>query len=113
METKVEYKTEQVEEQEQKAPSLEDLMDDYEYLCWELAEDLQRLADLKAQIVERVKARGETVEHGNVKATYRQGYTRTTWDNKALDGFAAAHPEILPFRKETMTGPSVSIKLVN
>jgi hypothetical protein len=35
---------------------------------------------------------------------------RTTWDNKSLEGYAAAHPEILAFRK--IGEPSVSIKKV-
>ena len=28
--------------------------------------------------------------------------TRNSWDGKSLDGYATAHPEILPFKKETV-----------
>lgn len=106
METKTGYQTEQAE------PTLEQLMDWYNLVYQEIRPLDEELKRLKAAIVSRVKVMGETVEHGNVKATYRGGYTRVTWDGKALDGFAAAHPEILTFRKETTTSPSVSIKVL-
>jgi hypothetical protein len=41
--------------------------------------------------------------------SYRKGYIRSSWDSKALTGFAAAHPEIEQFKKETFVEPSVSI----
>jgi capsule polysaccharide export protein KpsE/RkpR len=54
------------------------------------------------------------IEHGaTVKGQYRQAvYSggRISWDTKALDGYAAAHPEIAPFRK--VGEPSVSIRIV-
>ena len=43
-----------------------------------------------------------------IMAVYYQ--PRATWDSKALDGYAAAHPEILQFRKEGK--PSVTIRRV-
>lgn len=46
----------------------------------------------------------------DVAVTYRKGYDRVTWDTKRLDGYAAAHPEVLPFRSVTAVAPSVSIK---
>jgi len=45
--------------------------------------------------------------HG--KATYRRESERSSWDNKALLGYAAAHPEIEQFRKLTPIKASVSI----
>jgi len=45
--------------------------------------------------------------HG--KATYRRESERSSWDNKALLGYAAAHPEIEQFRKLTPVKASVSI----
>lgn len=41
------------------------------------------------------------------QAIYMKG--RVSWDTKALDGYAAAHPEIAQFRKEG--APSVSIRV--
>lgn len=48
----------------------------------------------------------QTIQGATLQAVYVRG--RTSWDGKALDGFAAAHPEILAFRK---TGePSVTVR---
>jgi len=49
---------------------------------------------------------GETVDGEFLKAVFNNG--RITWDNKALDGYAKAHPELLEFRKEGK--PYVSIR---
>jgi hypothetical protein len=49
-------------------------------------------------------------EHG--KVTYRKEHVRTSWDTKALEGYAAAgHDEILQFKKESVVKPNVSIKV--
>lgn len=52
------------------------------------------------------------LEHGqSVKATHLHAVwskPRISWNNKGLDGYAIAHPEILAFRKEGR--PSVSIR---
>lgn len=37
---------------------------------------------------------------------------RVYWDAKALDGYAAAHPEILDFRTEKMPGLTVRIETI-
>ncbi|WP_440952057.1 host-nuclease inhibitor Gam family protein [Methanococcoides sp. FTZ1] len=45
------------------------------------------------------------------KATFRKAYPRYSWDNKALEGYAAAgHEELFQFRKETMVQANVTIK---
>ena len=63
----------------------------------------QELIDMiKAEVV----AAGETVSGEFHQAVYMKG--RTSWDSKSLEGFAAAHPEILQFK--TIGSPSVSIK---
>lgn len=55
-----------------------------------------------------VKGRGKSLKGEFLEAIYAKG--RTTWDTKALDGYASTHQEILQFKK---TGdPSVSIKAV-
>lgn len=43
------------------------------------------------------------------KATYRRESERSSWDNKALLGYAAAHPEIEQFRKVTVVKAAVMI----
>lgn len=63
----------------------------------------QELIDMiKAEVV----AAGETVSGEFHQAVYMKG--RTSWDSKSLEGYAAAHPEILQFK--TIGSPSVSIK---
>ena len=59
-------------------------------------------AEIKAEVI----TAGTTVKSEHLQAVYAKG--RVSWDNKALDGYAVAHPEIGAFRK---TGePSVSIR---
>lgn len=44
------------------------------------------------------------------KVTFRKEHVRTSWDTKALEGYAAGgHDEILQFKKETIVQTSVSI----
>ncbi len=64
------------------------------------AEALAR--DIKAAVIDM----GVTVKAGAAQAVYAKG--RVSWDTKALDGYAAGHPEIIQFRKEGE--PSVSLR---
>ena len=50
-------------------------------------------AEIKAEVI----AAGTTVKSEHLQAVYAKG--RVSWDNKALDGYAVAHPEIGAFRK--------------
>jgi hypothetical protein len=59
-------------------------------------------AVVKALVVEA----GESVKGDHLHAVYAKG--RESWDGKSLSGYAAAHPEILTFRK--IGDPSVSIR---
>lgn len=71
-----------------------------------------------AELIDSIKAReadiskivlkmGETVKTDAISAIWNKG--KTTWDGKLLEGYALAHPDILPCRK---TGdPTVSFKL--
>lgn len=61
---------------------------------------------LTAEIKAAVLAHGATVKGERLQAVWAKG--RVSWDTKALDGYAAGHPEIVPFRKEG--DPSVSIR---
>lgn len=71
------------------------------------AEDLaQQKSMLEADIKMEVLQAGCTV-----KGTYHSfvwSKPRVSWDTKALDGYAAAHPEIAQFRTEG--SPSVSVR---
>lgn len=60
--------------------------------------------EIKAEVIQA----GSTVKGSCLQAVYAKG--RVSWDTKALDGYAAGHPEIAPFRKEG--DPSVSIRKV-
>jgi hypothetical protein len=66
-----------------------------------------RAAELAELIKAEVIAAGETVSGDHHQAVYAKG--RTSWDSKALEGYAAAHPEILVFRTEGK--PSVSLRV--
>lgn len=86
-------------------------------------ETLVLYRDLKRQIIEledelekhrkaiaaHVIETGEILEAPGVSTKFRKGYTRASWDGKKLEGYAAAHPEIMAFRSETKIGPSVVI----
>lgn len=67
----------------------------------------QRIADLTAAIETLVCDFGATVHGKNLMAVY--GKPRTSWDTKKLDGYAAAHPEILAFKK-VGDKPTISIR---
>lgn len=64
------------------------------------------IAALTDEIKAEVIAAGATVRGQYAQAIYTKG--RVSWDTKALDGYAAGHPEIAPFRK--IGAPSVSIR---
>jgi len=72
----------------------------------------KELAKLNSAILVEVYDLGEGVEvEGIARATYKGGYTRYSWPNAALEGYAAAHPEILKLRKETQVKPSIKVEL--
>lgn len=63
-------------------------------------------ADLETIIKSNVLQIGESVKGTHHTFSFVKG--RTSWDTKALDGYAAAHPEILQFK--TVGDPSVSVR---
>ncbi|WP_407356769.1 hypothetical protein [Methanolobus sp. WCC5] len=93
---------------------------EYKALRQELEAKIREIMD---PFVEEIQAHEENIRNavlmqeksykGNLgKATFRKGYPRYTWDNKALEGYVAAgHEEILQFRKETFVQPAVSISV--
>lgn len=74
----------------------------------ELAPMLDMIARREKKIKDALLELGEKPEVDGVKVTFksgRSGYTRSTWNNKLLRGYAVAHPEILAFVKETEVSP--------
>ena len=68
-------------------------------------EILQQKSSLESEIKQEVLQAGRTV-----KGTFHSfvwSKPRVSWDTKALDGYAAAHPEIQQFRIEGLPGVSV------
>jgi hypothetical protein len=66
----------------------------------------QAASELTEAIKQNVVTVGASVKGTFLHAVYSK--PRVTWDNKGLDGFMVAHPEIKAFRKEGE--PSVSIR---
>ena len=66
----------------------------------------QQKSMLEAEIKQEILQAGRTI-----KGTFHSfvwSKPRVSWDTKALDGYAAAHPEIAQFRTEG--SPSVSVR---
>lgn len=72
--------------------------------------DIQ-ISELQTKIIEEVKVLEKPFKCQYGKATYRKGYERSSWDTKALMGYAAAHPEIGQFKKITVVEASVSVSI--
>ena len=66
------------------------------------------IAAAEAEVKADVVALGESVKGATLHAIYAKG--RSSWDTGKLEGFAAAHPEILQFRK--IGEPSVSLRIL-
>ena len=78
------------------------------YYVDDLSEREHDVAETEHYVKTAVLMFGGTVKGTGLMAVYAKG--RTSWDGKRLDGYAAAHPEILAFRSEGQ--PSVSIREV-
>lgn len=87
---------------------LDALQDEYQPLI-DAAQS--KLSELESNAKTAVIARGESVKIDGLSISFVKG--RVSWDTKALDGYAAAHPEIEQFCKVTAVGPSVSLKVVD
>jgi hypothetical protein len=66
----------------------------------------EKEAELDMAIRKAVATYGDTVTGAHLQAVYVRG--RVSWDTRALDGYAAGHPEIVQFRK--FGDSSVSIR---
>lgn len=67
-----------------------------------------KIVELDLSIRTGVLNLGASVKGNKLHAIWNKG--RVSWDPKALEGYAAGHPEIMPFRSEGQ--PSVSIRPV-
>lgn len=129
------YEIAAVEQQDAAAKGVERLLDDYALLRYRVENDEERnrlddevqramkaleqydlkvghvkaMDDMESKIQKAVAALGRSVRGLTWSALYRKPYTRVSWNTKALDGYAAAHPEILPFRKETGVGANIRL----
>lgn len=91
--------------------TLDEMLEMYRDMKNELAPMLDDMNVLEEQIKAHVKETGETGNVDGVTVKIKNGYERTSWDGKALKGYAAAHPEIEQFMKVTTVAPSVTIKV--
>lgn len=67
---------------------------------------VENISALEEGIKQDVLGEGETVKGLRLQAVWSKG--RVSWDDKALTGYAKAHPELNEFRKQG--DPSVSIR---
>lgn len=68
----------------------------------------ERVTALEAEIKDDVLRFGASVKGKHFHAVYSRGHV--SWDTKALNGYARAHPEVLSFRKEGK--PSITLRVV-
>ena len=66
----------------------------------------EKIATLEKEIRVDVLGNGATIKGTYLQAVWNKGCV--SWNTEALDGYAAAHPEIEQFRKQGK--PSVSIR---
>lgn len=71
-----------------------------------ISPEIERLTQ---EVKDEVISAKQTVKGSVLMAVLSKG--RVSWDDKMLMGYAASHPEILPFREEG--SPSVSIRKVS
>ena len=90
--------------------TLEEMLEQYRDMTQELQPALDHLKTLKKRIQEHVLETGQIAEVEGAKVSIRNGYTRTSWDSKALAGYAAIRPEILQFKTEREIGPAAVVK---
>jgi hypothetical protein len=69
----------------------------------------ENMVALTAEIKNDVLLHGDSVQGGAYRAMYVQG--RTSWDNAGMTKYAAAHPDVLKFRKQGQA--SVTLRAVD
>jgi hypothetical protein len=71
----------------------------------------EEIENHKTEVKTEVLKRGKTFKCDYGEAKFRKGYVRTSWDTKKMEGYAADHPEILQFKKETQVKPNVTVSI--
>ena len=69
----------------------------------------ENIAALENEIKTDVLLYGESISGGSYRASYTQG--RVSWDNEGMTKYAAAHPDVLQFRKQGQ--PIVSLRVLS
>jgi hypothetical protein len=90
---------------------LNKMLEQYRDMKTELQPAIDAMRDLEKRIKTHVLDTGEFGDVDGIIVATRRGYTRKSWNGKALEGYAAAHPEIMQFCTVSETRPSVSIKV--
>ena len=70
----------------------------------------QQLDDIKIALSAAVIQAGETIKTEYGRVEYVRAGERISWDDRALLGFAVAHPEILKMRATKETAPTTRVK---
>lgn len=91
--------------------SLAEKLERYRDMLIEAQPTLDALKSLENEIREHVLETGEVAEVEGASVSIRNGYTKSTWDNAALRGYALANPGILQFCKQSPVKPSAVIKV--
>jgi DNA-directed RNA polymerase sigma subunit (sigma70/sigma32) len=69
----------------------------------------ENIAALENEIKTEVLLYGKSISGGMYCATYNHG--RVSWDNEGMTKYAAAHPDVLQFRRQAQ--PIVSLRVVS
>jgi len=83
-----------------------DLKERYDEVQFAIGAITERENTLSEEIKEVVIKSGESAKGQYLQAVYSKG--KTTWDTKALEGYAVAHPEVNQLKK--VGEPLVSIR---
>ncbi len=104
--TRLDYETKQAQILKQVQAELDALDSEYKPV---LERAHENIAALENEIKTDVLLHGESVSGGMYRATYMQG--RVSWDNEGMTSYAASHPDVLQFRKQSQ--PIVSLRVIN
>lgn len=104
--TRLDYETRRTQILKQIQSELDALDAEYKPVL-EAAE--ANISALENEIKTDVLLHGESISGGMYRAVYMQG--RVSWDNDGMAKYAASHPDVLQFRKQSQ--PTVSLRVVN
>lgn len=87
------------------------MLAEYRDAVAELKPAVDRLEAMKAEVKRLALELNEDVTIEGASITMRPGYQRSQWNGKALDGYAAAHPELEQFKKVVNVKATAAIKI--